>query len=147
MIISSHRIPWDNRYADYRLGSSDAEHERLIRQGRRLAPVTERFFREAGIGPGQHILDLGSGVGDVAMLLIRLVGPLGEVVGIERDARSINRAQTRAAVAGLHNVTFAQTDIVQFSSDSPFDALAARFIFQFLTTPVASFLSLSPKHS
>jgi ubiquinone/menaquinone biosynthesis C-methylase UbiE len=58
----------DNRYADYLLGSSDAEHERLIRQARRLAPVTERFFREAGISPGQRILDLGSGVGDVAML-------------------------------------------------------------------------------
>ncbi len=135
----------DNRYADYLLGSSDAEHERLIRQARRLAPVTERFFREAGIGPGQHILDLGSGVGDVAMLLSRLVGPLGEVVGIERDARSINRAQTRAAEAGLHNVTFAQTDIAQFSSDAPFDALAGRFILQFLPDPVGALRSLSEK--
>jgi hypothetical protein len=46
----------------------------------------------------------------------RLVGPSGEVVAVERDARSINRAQTRAAEAGLHNVTSAQTDIAQFSS-------------------------------
>jgi hypothetical protein len=48
----------------YALGS--AEHERLIHQAAPLAPLTERFLREACIGPGQRILELGSGVGDVA---------------------------------------------------------------------------------
>ena len=70
----------DGPQSDYLLGSSDAEHQRLIRQAMRLAPVTESFLREAGIGPGQHVLDLGSGVGDVAMLVARLVGRSGEVV-------------------------------------------------------------------
>ena len=37
---------------DYLLGSTDGEHERLIRQAIRLAPVTERFFREAGLAQG-----------------------------------------------------------------------------------------------
>ena len=73
--------------ADYLLGNSDAEHERLIRQAKRLAPVTERFLREAGIGPGQRVLDVGAGVGDVTILLSHLVGPAGEVVAVERDAR------------------------------------------------------------
>jgi ubiquinone/menaquinone biosynthesis C-methylase UbiE len=45
------------------------------------------------MGPGQRILDIGSGVGDVAMLAARLVGPSGEIVGIERDVRSIARAR------------------------------------------------------
>src|SRR5215471_10552226 len=106
---------------DYLLGSSDAEHERLIRQAIRLAPVTERFFREAGIGVGQRVLDVGSGVGDVAMLLAGLVGSSGEVVGIERDSRSINRARSRASQRGLHNVTFVQSDITQFSGEPSFD--------------------------
>jgi ubiquinone/menaquinone biosynthesis C-methylase UbiE len=88
----------DSRHSNYLLGSSDAEHERLIRQAIRLAPVTERFFREAGIGPGQRVLELASGVGDVAMLVARLIGPSGEVVAIKRDALSVNRARTRAAV-------------------------------------------------
>ena len=55
-----------NAFGDYPLGNTDAEHERLIRQGGLVAPMTERFFREAGIGPGQRVLDIGSGVGDVA---------------------------------------------------------------------------------
>src|SRR5216683_251887 len=91
---------------DYALGYTNAEHDRLIRQATRIAPITERLFREAGIGPGQRVLDLGSGVGDVAMLVAGLVGPTGEVVGIERDTSSIARAKGRAAKAGLHNVSF-----------------------------------------
>ena len=127
----------------YALGSTDAEHERLIRQATLLAPLTERFFREACIGPGQRILELGSGVGDVAMLAARLVGPSGEVVGIERDTRSIARARARTAEAGLHNVTFTQSDVCQLSGDKPFDAVVGRFILQFLPDPVAALRSLS----
>src|SRR5436190_22328069 len=97
--------------SDYALGSTDAEHERLIRQAARLAPCTERFFREAGIGAGQRVLDLGSGVGDVAMLVARLVAPSGEVVGIERDRRSLDRARVRVAEAGLQHVSFIQSDV------------------------------------
>ena len=80
----------------YIFGSAESEHERLIRQAARLAPYTERFFREAGLDAGQRVLDIGSGVGDVAMLAARLVGPSGEVVGIERDPHSIARARARA---------------------------------------------------
>jgi ubiquinone/menaquinone biosynthesis C-methylase UbiE len=57
--------------SQYVLGSTDAEHERLIRQAARLDPYTERLFRDAGIGPGHRVLDIGSGVGDVAMLVAR----------------------------------------------------------------------------
>src|ERR1700759_1730420 len=103
------RMTLNGHQGDYLLGSSDADHQRLIRQATRLAPVTESFFHEAGIGPGQRVLDLGSGVGDVAMLVARLVGPEGAVVAIERDDRSISRARSRAAEAGLHNVEFVES--------------------------------------
>ena len=127
-----------DRHENYLLGNSDAEHERLIRQAIRLAPLTERFFREAGIGRGYRVLDLGSGVGDVSILLARLVGTSGEVVGIERDARSINRARTRVAEAGLYNVRFVETDAAHFSDNSRFDAAVGRYILQFLPDPVAT---------
>jgi len=136
-------VTLNDRHDNYLLGNSDAEHERLIRQAIRLAPMTERFFRDAGIGPGQRVLDLGSGVGDVAMLVARLVGPSGEVIGIECDARAINRARTRAAAAGLHNVEFVATDIAHFSTDSCFDGVVGRYILQFLPDPVAALRSVA----
>jgi ubiquinone/menaquinone biosynthesis C-methylase UbiE len=127
----------ENSLASYALGHTNDEHERLIRQAARIAPVTERLFREAGISPGQRVLDLGSGVGDVAMLVSRIVGPSGEVVGIERDASSIERARARIAEARFHNVSFTQTDVNQIVSDKPFDAAVGRFILMFLPDPVS----------
>jgi len=130
-------------FTSYPLASTDTEHERLIRQAARLAPYTERFFQEAGIGPGQRVLDVGSGVGDVALLAARLVGATGEVVGVERDARSIARARSRVAEAGLHNVSFLQSDMSHVVSDRTFDAVVGRFILMFLPDPVAALRSLS----
>jgi SAM-dependent methyltransferase len=135
----------DKRHTDYHLGNTDAEHERLIRQAIRLAPVTERFFREAGIGSGQQVLDLGAGVGDVAMLVARVVGPSGKVVAIERDRRTIDRARARASEAGLDNIDFVQTDVAEYSTDLMFDAAVGRYILQFLPDPVAALRSVAKR--
>jgi ubiquinone/menaquinone biosynthesis C-methylase UbiE len=128
--------------SNYALGSTDAEHERLTRQAALLAPCTERLFREAGIRPGQRVLDIGSGVGDVAMLAARLVGQSGEVVGIERDTRSVARARARVADAGLSHVTFIECDASQVQCAEPFDAVVGRMILQFVPDPVSVLRSL-----
>jgi SAM-dependent methyltransferase len=127
----------------YHLGYSAGEHERLIRQAIRLAPVTERFFLEAGIGPGQRVLDVGSGVGDVAMLAARIVGPSGCVVAIERDGSSIKRALARAAQAKLDNIKFVQSDVDEYVTDESFDGLVGRYVLQFLPDPVTTLRSLA----
>jgi ubiquinone/menaquinone biosynthesis C-methylase UbiE len=132
-----------HRSADYPLGHTDAEHERLIRQAARVAPITERFFREAGIGLGQRVLDLGSGVGDVAMLVARLVGPSGEVVAIERDPKSIAKARARVTDAGFHNVSFNESGVDEILDERPFDAAVGRFILMYLPDPVATLRSIS----
>jgi SAM-dependent methyltransferase len=129
--------------AHYALGSSDREHDRLIRQAAWLAPHTERLFRDAGIGPGQRVLDLGSGVGDVSLIVARLVGPSGAVIGIERDPRSIARAAARMAAADIGNVTFTQIDATQIAPGEPFDAVVGRYILMYLADPVSGVRSLS----
>jgi SAM-dependent methyltransferase len=128
---------------DYALGYTDAEHERLIRQAALIAPITERLFREAGIESGHRVLDLGSGLGDVSMLVARLVGSSGEVIGIERDATSIQRAQARVAAAGFRNVSFLNTDANKIITDQAFDAAVGRFILMFLPDPRSVLRSVS----
>lgn len=129
--------------SDYAFGHTDAEHARLIRQAARLDPLTERFFREAGIGQGQRVLDLGSGVGDVAMVVSKIVGSSGEVLGIERDINAIGRAKERVNEAGLPNISFQQEDVGQVTTVDPFDAVVGRFILQFLPDPVGVLRSVS----
>jgi SAM-dependent methyltransferase len=131
------------RETDYILGYGEAEHDRLIRQARLLAPITERFFREAGIGPGQRVLDLGSGMGDVAMAAARAVGPTGEVVGFERDAKSIARARARVAAAGFSNVRFVSADVSDAVTDERFDAVVGRLVLMFLPDPRAVLRSVA----
>jgi ubiquinone/menaquinone biosynthesis C-methylase UbiE len=131
--------------SQYALGSTDAEHQRLIWQAERFGLLTERLFREAGIGPGQRVLDIGSGVGDVALLAARLVGSSGEVVGIERDPRSITRARTRVMEAGLRNVSFTQCDVSQIPGGKSFDAAVGRFILMWVPDPVSVLRSVSQK--
>jgi ubiquinone/menaquinone biosynthesis C-methylase UbiE len=75
--------------------------------------------------------------------MARLVGSSGEVVGVERDIRAITKARARVAEAGLHNVTFIQSDVSQVTSDKVFDASVGRFILQFLPDPTTVLRSLS----
>jgi len=126
--------PEANQYA---LGSDAAEQERLIRQAAWIAPCTERFFRDAGMRAGQHILDLGSGVGDVAIIAARIVGAAGEVVGAERDPRAVARATARVMEMGLSHVRFRQLDIGELPADRMFDGVVGRYILMFLPDPIA----------
>ena len=59
--------------------------------------ATRELFVTAGIGPGMRVLDVGSGAGDVALLAADLVGPTGEVVGIEVAPETIAVAEQRVA--------------------------------------------------
>jgi SAM-dependent methyltransferase len=127
----------------YVLGYSDVEQDRLIRQAMFLAPMTERLFRDAGIGAGQRVLDVGSGIGDVAMIAARLVGPSGEVVGVERNAGSVARARERIAAVGFRHVTFIQADANALAIDGPFDAVVGRLVLNHCPDPVAVLRSVS----
>jgi SAM-dependent methyltransferase len=127
----------------YALGHSDFELKRLSTQARIVDPITRRFFIEAGIGPGMRVLDVGSGAGDVAMLLARLVGPGGTVVGSDTSAQALATARQRINQAGLTNVSFADGDPSLIRFEEPFDAVAGRYVLQFVPDGSAALARLS----
>jgi SAM-dependent methyltransferase len=127
----------------YLLGETSGEHGRLIRQAHIFGPFTERLFREAGVDTGQRVLDVGSGVGDVALLAARLVGPSGTVIGVERDPNTVATASSRASAAGLANVRFIQGEVGSFAITESFDAVVGRFIIEFLPDADAAMRSLA----
>ncbi len=133
----------DSTDSTYLLGETSAEHERLIRQAQIFGPFTERLFRDAGVGTGQRVLDVGSGVGDVALLAARLVGPSGTVTGVERDPNSVATASSRASAAGLANVRFIPGEVGSVKTGEAFDAVVGRFIIEFLPDAGAEMRSLA----
>jgi ubiquinone/menaquinone biosynthesis C-methylase UbiE len=129
--------------ADYAMGSTDHERQRLMRQGAILRGFLASAFRAAGLQPGMRVLDLGCGVGDVAMLAADLVGPTGSVVGIDRDAASVALANKRVAEAGYKNIRFQTAEFQEFTDAAPFDALIGRFILMYLPDPAVILRHLS----
>jgi SAM-dependent methyltransferase len=119
----------------YTLGSSREETRRLQAQAQLLDPSTRRLFEQAGIKAGMKVLDLGSGAGDVALLLADMVGPGGIVVGVERDRTILQTARARVAAAGWSHVTFLVEDIENIQLDGEFDAIVGRHILMHLRAP------------
>jgi len=123
----------------YVLGQSPEEYARLTLQGRILRPYTERYFRAAGIAAGMRVLDIGSGMGDVAMLAADIVGPGGHVTGVDRDPAVLERARQRAVEHGCAPwTTFEAADIDGLAAQEPFDALVGRYVLLYLPDAAAS---------
>jgi ubiquinone/menaquinone biosynthesis C-methylase UbiE len=98
----------------YVFGHSQREIQRLISQAAILRPVTERLLRKVQIGPGMRVVDLGCGAGDVSMLAAEFVGPIGLVVGIDRNREVLSLAAERAHVAGLRQMRFEPASVESF---------------------------------
>jgi SAM-dependent methyltransferase len=122
----------------YALGHSTRELERLSTQGRLLEPLTRQLFLDAGIGPGMRVLDVGSGVGDVAFLAADLVGNTGEVIGMDRSEAALDLARARAKTSSLHNVSFQEGDPVEATFAQPFDAVVGRLVLMYYADPVVT---------
>lgn len=120
----------------YALGRSEDEYQRLTEQAAFFRPITERLFREAGIGPGMRVLDVGSGAGDVAFLVSELVGPTGEVVGIDLDGSALEKARERASLLEISNVTFIEGDVREAELSGEFDAVVGRLVLLYFADPL-----------
>ena len=125
------------------MGSTDRERQRLMLQGGILRQPLESAFRAAGITTGMRVLDIGCGVGDVAMLAAEIVGPSGSVVALDRDPASIEWARRRVAEAGFANIHLHVKEFDQFGDAAQFDALVGRFILMYLPDPVATLRHLA----
>ena len=116
----------------YLFGHSVSETDRLLRQARIFGPYTRRLFQDAGIVPGMRVLDVGSGAGDVALILGDMVGTSGTVMGIDINAELLETARARADAAGLQNVAFMVGDAASAALDDDFDAVVGRCVLFFI---------------
>ncbi len=121
----------------YALGSSNTELERLIHQAAHVGDLTAHVLELAGLRPGMRVLDVGSGAGDVAFLAARLVGPEGDVLGIDQSPEAVALANRRAAAAGLNNVRFQVGDAATLTLASPVDAVIGRLVLMYFREPAA----------
>lgn len=121
----------------YLLAYSDEEVRRLERQAQFVSSLTRRLFEMAGIARGMRVLDVGSGAGDVALLLAEYVGNEGRVVGVEMNPDMVHLARRRAQNAGWSNISFIEGDISTVALSGEFDAVVGRLIMIYIRDRVA----------
>jgi ubiquinone/menaquinone biosynthesis C-methylase UbiE len=95
----------------------------------------QRTFALLDIQPGQQILDVGTGLGQDALEMAKLVGPTGQVTGLDFSQTMVQEAQKRSHDANLP-VTFCQGDVHHLAfADNTFDRCRADRTFQHLPNP------------
>jgi arsenite methyltransferase len=63
-------------------------------------------FSLGQLKPGQRVVDVGCGAGIDSLIAARMVGPTGQVIGVDMTPAMLAKARRAAAEAGLNNVEF-----------------------------------------
>jgi SAM-dependent methyltransferase len=122
--------------AKYVLGTSHEELERLRIQSALFEKQTIQTLNLAGIQKGMRCLDVGCGAGHTSLLMSRLVGQSGHVLGMDISEDIINTCN-RKIKSHTSNLRFVVGDLYDSSLDeSSFDFVYSRFLFQHLPNPV-----------
>jgi ubiquinone/menaquinone biosynthesis C-methylase UbiE len=87
---------------------------------------------------GQRILDIGCGFGDTTQRIADLVGPEGEVVGVDAARQFIEVARREAEQAGVRNARFDVADVQAADLGGPYDVAFAQFGTMFFDNPVVA---------
>jgi Methylase involved in ubiquinone/menaquinone biosynthesis len=82
-----------------------------------------------------NVLEIGSGGGDLAFDIARIVGSAGRVLGTDIDQTKLDLAKSEANEQGLANVSFQFADITESAPANDFDLVHARFVLTHLTNP------------
>jgi SAM-dependent methyltransferase len=112
------------------------KHRQAI--GRMFAPVAAALVREAGIAPGQAVLDVATGPGEPALSIAAIVGAGGRVVGVDVVPAMVAAAEREAQRRRLDNVVFLTAPAQELPfEDGSFDAVVCRFGIMFFPDPLA----------
>lgn len=91
------------------------------------------------IGPGDRVLDIGCGAGQLTRLAAMRGGG---AMGLDLSEPMLDRARAVAAEEGIDNVTFVQGDAQVFTFTREFDVAVSRFGIMFFADPVAAFANI-----
>jgi ubiquinone/menaquinone biosynthesis C-methylase UbiE len=104
--------------------------------------ICHQLLNYARVKPGQHILDIGTGTGHLAIMAAKLVGESGRVIGIDISPGMLECARQKADDLGLTNIEFKLVDAEQIGySDNSFDRILCANTFPWLEHKAATLAS------
>jgi ubiquinone/menaquinone biosynthesis C-methylase UbiE len=111
------------------------KHREIIRL--MFASITPALVEDAQIASRHAVLDVATGPGEPALSVATLVGPQGQVFGVDPIPEMVASARRAATRLGLKNMQFdlAFADQLPFPDDS-FDSVISRFGVMLFPSPV-----------
>lgn len=112
-----------------------AAYDPLIRWTTREETFRRRLIEQAGLRPGQRVLDIGCGTGTLA-LMIKQAELGAEVMGLDADSAMLSQANAKAVATGAE-IRFVEgrSDELPYESAS-FDRVFTSLFFHHLTDGV-----------
>ena len=127
-----------NGRSEYVLATGDAAVNRLRILHNVYGPGTRQVLLRAGIEPGMSVADFGCGTGMITQLLAELVGPAGEVTGVDYSGAQVDQARALLP-SEFTNVRFVEASATDTNLPrESFDLVYCRFLFIHLTDPEAA---------
>jgi SAM-dependent methyltransferase len=110
-------------------------------QDRGIVIITETLLAHAALQPGERVIDIGCGTGNVTVEAICLVSPTGQLLGIDISEPMLERARARLSSTG--NVTLVHADATVYPfPEAAFDAALSRMRVMFFAEPAKSFANI-----
>ena len=132
-------MPWkysDEYYREYTRATWNESAEAYVALMRSLEPFRGNLLSVLAVREGERVLDLGTGPGEPALTIARMVGPKGRVTGVDLSENMISIAQRVAAARSVQNAEFRVMDSSALGFEgAAFDAVISSFGFQIFTDP------------
>ncbi|MFH0756874.1 MAG: arsenite methyltransferase [Bacteroidota bacterium] len=97
----------------------------------------------AGIKPGDHLLDLGSGAGNDVFVARSIVGESGAVTGLDFTDEMIAKARSNNKKMGFSNVEFVKGDIEQIPlPDNSYDVVISNCVLNLVPDKEKAFAEI-----
>lgn len=106
-----------------------------------IAPVLDLVLDQAGLKPGEDVLDIGCGGGTSSFVAAQAVGPSGSVLGADISSTLLAHARK---LCGASHVEFVDSDAetYEFRSGSK-DVMISRFGVMFFENPSCAFRNMA----
>jgi FkbM family methyltransferase len=120
--------------SNYVLSVGKKFEDRLMRLNAFSNPYSFAFLQRAGLKKGDHVIDVGCGIGELTCWLAEQVGPEGKVVAIDISTEQLELAKQRANEKGLSNIEFYELSIYDLLKlNTKFDVVYSRYVIDHVT--------------